>query len=76
MKVQELRALLDRLPVTADVRPDWHDDPPDDSEPAVAIHGAAIGDDNGEPYLSIEVGLVYLDDIESVEDECHDLQGD
>jgi hypothetical protein len=75
VKVQEIRALLDRLPVTAVVRPDWHDDPPDDSEPAVAIYGAAIGDDNGEPYLSIQVGLVYLDDFEALEDEHDDLQG-
>lgn len=62
--VGALRKEIEGLPDETPCYPRWSDDPPDDDEPGVRIDGFARieKDHQGDPGLSILVGLFYLDD--------------
>lgn len=68
MNVGELRKLLEQLPDDADINPDWSS-PPGDDDPAVTLEGFAIRGISGGRYLSVLVGLQYLDDVDEDNDD-------
>lgn len=69
-------------PEDIEVYPDWHPNfIPQDHEPAITLMGAAIGnqarDGSGKPYLSLQVKLTPLDEIDcDVCEECGDTLED
>lgn len=66
-RVKHLRELLDKLPDDALVLPDW-EEIPDDSQPGIELHGATVEENgDGEKYLSLKVGLFYLNEDENAE---------
>ncbi len=69
VSVGAVRELTAGLPAGARVLPDWHGDPPDDSEPAVEIRSLSVQEDGAGKYLSVGVALSYLGGGEEC-DEC------
>ena len=61
--VGDIRKLIEGLPDDAFYSPDWADGPPGDAEPAVTVVGFEVREGGNEKYLSVLVGIEYLDDI-------------
>jgi len=68
LTVGQIRKAIEGLPDDASVCPDWYDRVPDDHEPGVALFAAEADEQAGRPYLSIKVGLFYLDEDDGEDD--------
>jgi hypothetical protein len=67
LKAGELAELAGSLPAGAPVAPDWAEEP-DPYAPTVLLYGWARSRDSaGNPYLSLKVGLKYLDEEEGTD---------
>lgn len=68
--VGDIRQAMAGLPDEALLILEWADGPPGDADPAVAVYSFAAGKDlDGTPGLVAFVGICYLDEFESDEDD-------
>jgi hypothetical protein len=71
LTVGGLRKLIADLPDEALIFPDWAHGPPHNEAPAVEVLGFALEQKqntaDGKPYLSVQVDVVYLEDMENLE---------